>query len=208
MVKAKNNPTPEGLLARLLPEERDKVVLALGALAESKAERPLLFDLTARETFTDYIIVCHGNSDRHVDAISEGVAKALKARNMLPIGIEGREKSVWVLLDFGGLVLHVFHEPLRDFYDLEGLWADCPTFDIPELLNEAAAEAAPKKKTRKTPAKTESAEAEPKVVRAKAVKATKPVKAVKAVKAAKPVKAEEEAEVPKPKRVRKAPAKP
>lgn len=193
MVKAKNN--PEGLMARLLPEECEKVLLALAALDEIKAERPMLFDLTARETFTDYIIICHGTSDRHVDAIAEGVNKALKARGMLPIGIEGRDKSVWVLLDFGGLVMHVFHEPLRDFYDLEGLWADCPTLDIPTLLAEfKLAKEAPKKVRKPRTVKAEAAIEKPEAA---------PPKPKRAVAKAKPVEATE-----KPKRVRKAPAKP
>lgn len=193
MVKAKNN--SEGLLAQLLPEECEKVLLALLALDESKAERPMLFDLTARETFTDYIIVCHGTSDRHVDAIAEAVNKSLKTRGFTPIGIEGRDKSVWVLLDFGGLVLHVFHEPLRDFYDLEGLWADCPSLDIPALLAEFKLAAETPKKVRKPRAPKAEAKAEAAL--------ETPPKPKRAAAKAKPVAAQE-----KPKRVRKAPAKP
>mgnify|MGYP001003515928 CR=1 FL=1 len=134
-----------------------------------------------------------------VDAIAEGVNKALKTRGITPIGIEGRDKSVWVLLDFGGLVLHVFHEPLRDFYDLEGLWADCPTLDIPALLAEHKLAGEAQKKVRK-----------PRTAKVAAVAETPEIAAPKPKRApakAKPTSVKVAAEE-KPKRPRKAPAKP
>jgi len=114
----------------LLPEEVEKVTLAINAAVDQKAENPLIFDVTDRETFTDYIFVCHGTSDRHVQAISENIELTLKKHKIRPIGIEGENLCHWVLMDFGGLIVHIFYEPLREFYDIEGLCADCPSLDI------------------------------------------------------------------------------
>lgn len=172
MARAKSKQA-EKAASGLLAEEQDKVLAALGAVEAMKGERPILFDLTIRTTFTDYILICHGTSDRHVDAIAEGVNQALKARGHMPLGIEGRDKAQWVLLDFGGLIVHVFHEPIRDFYDVEGLWADCPQLDIPKLLDLTKA-AAPKKRVARAKAdETPVQEAAPKRTVAKKAPAKK-----------------------------------
>lgn len=113
----------------ILPEEYEKVTTALGVVADKKAIEPLLFDVTARQTFTDYILICHGSSDRHVQAIYETVEESLKKKGIRPIGIEGENLCQWVLMDYGGLIVNVFYEPLRGFYDLEGLWTGCPVIE-------------------------------------------------------------------------------
>lgn len=123
------------VIPNLLPEETKKVVLAVKSALDQKALNPVLFDVTERETFTDYIMVCHGTSDRHVQAIYESIEVTLKKQKIRAIGIEGESLCHWVLMDFGGLVVHVFYEPLREFYDIEGLCADCPSFDIEAISN-------------------------------------------------------------------------
>ncbi len=113
----------------ILPEELKKLIIAVKAVVETKAVHPVLFDITDRQTFTDYVLICHGTSDRHVQSIMDEVQLNLKKHGILPIGFEGEELHHWALLDFGGLVVHIFYEPLRDFYDLEGIWEDCPRID-------------------------------------------------------------------------------
>ncbi|RJO68687.1 MAG: ribosome silencing factor [Myxococcales bacterium] len=119
---------------KLLKEEKAKVLAALKAADAKKAERLVLIDLAERQTFADYLMICHGTSDRHVKAIHEAIAEALRKLGSRPIGVEGEALAQWILMDYGSLVVHIFYEPLRDFYDLEGLWADCPAFDAPALL--------------------------------------------------------------------------
>jgi ribosome-associated protein len=125
----------ESLIAvsQILPEEVEKVTAAFKAALDKKVVLPVIFDVTGSETFTDYIMVCHGTSDRHVQAIYEGIEAALRARGMRPIGIEGENLCHWVLMDFGGLIVHIFYEPLRDFYDIEGLWVASPKLDLEEM---------------------------------------------------------------------------
>lgn len=71
-------------------------------------------------------MICHGSNRRQVRAIAEGVAEDLRAQGRRHAGMEGADASRWILLDFGDVIVHVFDEPMRGFYDLESLWADAP----------------------------------------------------------------------------------
>jgi ribosome-associated protein len=82
----------------------------------------------------DYIVICGASSERQVRAIAEHVEKGLKDRGVRPIGTEGMDRGRWALLDYFDVVVHVFHAPVRDFYDIEGLWADAPRLNAGEAL--------------------------------------------------------------------------
>lgn len=75
---------------------------------------------------TDFFIICTGNSARQVRAIADNIYESLAKRGRKPFGVEGKEKSNWVLLDYGDLVVHIFDQETRDYYQLERLWADAP----------------------------------------------------------------------------------
>lgn len=75
-------------------------------------------------------MICHGSNRRQVRAIAEGIVDDLRKVQMRPIGVEGMDASRWVLLDFGDVVVHVFDEPLRGFYDLDSLWGDAPRMAV------------------------------------------------------------------------------
>jgi len=95
------------------------------------------YDLVVLETgnlssISDYFVVCSGRSDTQVQAIAEAVEKALAAHGERPLSIEGLPHAQWVLLDYGDVVLHVFYVPVRQFYDLERLWARAPRVELPE----------------------------------------------------------------------------
>lgn len=72
----------------------------------------------------DHFVVTSASNDRQVRSIVEEIEKRLRAGSVRPIGVEGRSESQWVLLDYGGVVVHVFHDDARDYYALERLWAD------------------------------------------------------------------------------------
>jgi ribosome-associated protein len=74
----------------------------------------------------DFLVICGGESERQVKAISANVLEGLKKLGERPLGVEGFEAGRWVLMDYGDVLLHVFLTRLRTFYDLEGLWADAP----------------------------------------------------------------------------------
>ena len=104
---------------------------AMEAALEKKALEPVLLDVTDKGTYTDYILVVSGRSDRHVQAVADGVLEAMKRETgALPIGIEGKRDGQWALLDFGDIIVHVFYHPMREFYDLEGLWVDAPRVQV------------------------------------------------------------------------------
>ncbi len=72
----------------------------------------------------DYILVCSGTSDRQVKSIADSVDREIKATGEHAIGIEGYTEGKWVLADYGDVIVHVFHDDLRGFYDIESLWPD------------------------------------------------------------------------------------
>lgn len=111
------------------------------AALDKKAEDLVVFDLRGMTTYTDFLVVCSGSSDRKVQSIAEGVEVALKQENVRPLGVEGYTEGQWVLIDYGDVVIHIFYHHLRDFYDIEGLWSDAPRVMVPEASQSAIARA-------------------------------------------------------------------
>lgn len=93
---------------------------------EKKGKDVLKIDLRAIENrITDYFVICHASSTTQVSSISESVEnKVREGTGEKPIHIEGLENCFWVLLDYGNVIVHVFLEEYRNFYNLESLWAD------------------------------------------------------------------------------------
>ena len=80
-------------------------------------------DVTGRSTITDTMLICSGNSKRHVRSIAENLVVEMKQAGMPPLSIEGADTGAWVLVDLGDIVVHVMQDETRDFYQLEKLWA-------------------------------------------------------------------------------------
>jgi ribosome-associated protein len=104
--------------------------VAIDAALDKKALMPVLLDVSGRASYTDFILVVSGRSDRQVEAIAEGVADAMKRRGSAVLGREGAGSGRWTLLDFGDVIVHVFYHPVREVYDIEGLWIDAPRVEI------------------------------------------------------------------------------
>jgi len=120
---------------------RELVRVAARAADSKKAEDLVALDVSGPLPLTDAFLLASGDNERNVVAIASAVEEALIDIGTKPIRREGRSEGRWVLLDFGDLVVHVFHEEDRLFYSLERLWKDCPT--LPLGLDEPAeAEAA------------------------------------------------------------------
>ena len=109
-----------------LAETRARAVAAMDAALDKRALEPVLIDVSGIGSYTDFIGIVSGRSDRQVDAIAEGITQAMKARGLYPLGQEGSGSGRWTLLDFGAFVIHVFYHPVREFYDLESLWIEAP----------------------------------------------------------------------------------
>jgi ribosome-associated protein len=116
-----------------LAETRALAVTAMEAALDKRALEPVLIDVSAMGSYTDFIGIVSGRSDRQVDAIADGICHAMKARGLYPLGQEGIGSGRWTLLDFGAFVIHVFYHPVREFYDLESLWIEAPRvkLDVP-----------------------------------------------------------------------------
>lgn len=95
-------------------------------LFEKKGERVALIDLRNIESrVCDWFIISHAASTRQVDSLAWSVEDVVRRETgRKPYHIEGRENCMWVLLDYGDILVHIFQQPYRDFYDLESLWAD------------------------------------------------------------------------------------
>lgn len=95
----------------------------------------VLLDLIRLTSFTSYFVICSGKSDTQVRAIADAVQKRLKENGHMPLGVEGYQPGEWVLVDFGDVVAHIFHQEVRNYYNLEKLWADAPRFEFKEAAN-------------------------------------------------------------------------
>ena len=91
-----------------------------------KAVNPVLFEVGELTSFTDYFLVASGNSSRQVQAICRHLTKKMREEGFRVSGVEGEQEGQWVLMDYGDVVVHIFYEPIRGFYDLEGLWIEAP----------------------------------------------------------------------------------
>ena len=112
--------------------DRSRVLadLALKTALDKKALEPVLLDVHELASYTDYILLVSGRSDRQVMAVGDGIIEALGREHVKPIGTEGLRGGQWTLLDFGDVIVHVFYHPVREYYDLESLWIDAPRVPI------------------------------------------------------------------------------
>lgn len=116
----------------------EALAIAARAADEKGATAPVALQVSQQFPLADVFFVLTGSVERNVQAISDGVEEALNQAGVRTIRREGREGGRWVLLDFGDLIVHVFHQEEREFYQLERLWKDCPSIDVDVLLEAAA----------------------------------------------------------------------
>ena len=108
----------------------DKARLCLKLIMERKALDPLLLEVEELTSFADYFVIASGNSSRQVQAITRHVKQKMRDEGFLSDGVEGEQEGHWVLLDYGDVVIHLFYQPVREFYDLEGLWIEAPRMSL------------------------------------------------------------------------------
>jgi ribosome-associated protein len=113
----------EGVMVK---KENHKYMLCAEAALEKKALDLIILEIKEISSFADYFIICSGNSSRQVQAIASAIEMNLKKQGIYPLGIEGFSEGQWILLDYEDVIIHVFYQPLREFYELERLWADAP----------------------------------------------------------------------------------
>lgn len=99
----------------------------LDSLDDLKGLEVHTINVTKISDVTDYMVLASGTSSRHVRSLVNRVTEDLKKTGVQPLGVEGKETSEWVLVDYGDVVLHVMQVETRRFYDLERLWSELPT---------------------------------------------------------------------------------
>ena len=103
---------------------REMTAIALNALKEKKANDPRIIDIRNVSVIADYFLIANGRNINQVKAMADGVEEALGKAGYLPRQIEGYSSGNWVLMDYNDIIVHIFSEEARVFYDLERIWRD------------------------------------------------------------------------------------
>ena len=126
MAKTEKRRTATGTKKRLTGE----VGKAVRAALDKKAADVVVLDLRGTPAFTDFFVLCSGQSQRQVKAIADGVEDALRTAKVRPSHVEGYERAEWVLMDYFTFIVHVFTPQTRTFYSLERLWGDAERIEV------------------------------------------------------------------------------
>ena len=118
-------------------EEMKQVARDIAAVTwELKALNTVVVDLRGRVSYTDFVVVCSGTSERHVNAIAKRVDEEMREAGRPPVSTEGTEDGRWALLDYGDIIVHVFNQTSRQDYDLERMWTEAPRLDLEDAPTE------------------------------------------------------------------------
>jgi ribosome-associated protein len=115
---------------RMIKSPKEAAMLAAKVLIEKKAEDVVVLDISSISVLADYFVIATGKSSIHVKALSDEVEEKLLESGCRIRGKEGYEEARWVLIDFFDVIVHVFDEDSRDYYDLERLWSDAVRIDV------------------------------------------------------------------------------
>ena len=116
-------------LENAVADDSDRVLIKrmLDLLSDEKAEELVFIDAKKRSSLADYLLVCQGRSQLHCRSIAQNVEYNLKQEGEISLGLEGEREGNWVLLDYGNIILHVFHPEIRKYYKLEELYSKRPS---------------------------------------------------------------------------------
>ncbi len=103
-------------------ETAELLEFAVSKIEDMKGRDIVKLDVRGKSSITEFMLVCSGNSKRHVQSIADNVNKEVRASGISPIGFEGQDSGEWVIVDLDDVVIHVMQEQTRDFYQLEKLW--------------------------------------------------------------------------------------
>ena len=132
MPRKKPATAPAGPINEPHEEQVPAWLEAVRAAESKKAVDIRALDLRDVTSFADFFIVCTGTNSRQIQAICDEVALQMKSLGRHPISVEGYDHAEWILADYGDLIVHVFSEKARTYYDLERLWRQAAEMKIPE----------------------------------------------------------------------------
>ena len=105
-------------------------LMCAAAALEKKAFALTLLNVKDLAGYADYFLFGSGSSTRQVTAIAEKIHTTMKKAGLRPLGVSGIREGSWALIDLGDVIVHIFHDPVREFYDLEAFWGDAPIENI------------------------------------------------------------------------------
>lgn len=112
-------------------QSQERAQLCAAYALDKKAYNVRLLDVRAISSLTDYLLIASGRSDRQVQAVADSIHLGLKNDHAIrPLAIEGMKEGRWVLIDYGDVMVHVFQESVREFYDLDGLWSEAAELTV------------------------------------------------------------------------------
>ncbi|WP_239254011.1 ribosome silencing factor [Listeria ilorinensis] len=106
------------------------LMLVAKAADDKRAEDILALNMEGISSFADYFVICHGNSDKQVQAIAREIKEKAQENNIPVNRLEGFDGAKWVLIDLDDVIVHIFHRDERSYYNLEKLWGDAPLEDV------------------------------------------------------------------------------
>ncbi|WP_297057533.1 ribosome silencing factor [Thermosulfurimonas sp.] len=112
------------------------VRLLIRLIREKKGEDLVVLDVRGRSSYTDFILIASARSARHVQGLADFLESETARLGIPPSGVEGLTQGHWVVMDYGDAVVHLFYEPVRQVYDLEGLWVEAPRIEPEDLRKE------------------------------------------------------------------------
>jgi ribosome-associated protein len=112
--------------------DQEKALLMARIAMQKKPQDPVLLDVESSSSFTHFFLILSGTSTRQTQALASHLQETLGKMGIRPRGIEGQETGQWILMDYDEVVVHIFYESIRGFYDLEGLWIEAPRIPLPE----------------------------------------------------------------------------
>lgn len=105
---------------------REFALRVADVLADTPASDTVVLDIRGLSTFSDFFVICSGENERQLRAISERLQEELREEGVRPQRVEGTPSSGWMVLDYNDAIVHVFDRELREFYKMERLWAEAP----------------------------------------------------------------------------------
>ena len=118
---------------------RERALKCAELAFDKKAYDIRALDISKVSSIADFMVIISGSSDRQVKAITDSIRIGLKKYGKVH-DVEGESEGKWVVMDYGDVLVHVFHEPLRGYYDLDGLWSMAPELELPRAIREARKE--------------------------------------------------------------------
>jgi ribosome-associated protein len=130
---ARSAPVPDanGAWSAASSSARETATAVAIAALDKKAVGLQILDVAGRVDYADFLVIMTGRSDRHAQALAQGIEEAMRGRGLRPVAVEGLPHGSWVLMDFGDVVVHVFMHEARELYDIDGLWLDAKRLPVP-----------------------------------------------------------------------------